>query len=54
LTTVGDSRGITLPKSWLESAEEEAGKRIVAIALEVNHVITIAPVFERKQQEEAT
>jgi antitoxin component of MazEF toxin-antitoxin module len=47
LTTVGDSRGITLPKSWIENAEQEAGKKIIAIALEVDRVITISPVFEK-------
>ncbi len=47
LTTVGASKGITLPKSWLDNAEREAGKKIIAIALEVNGKITIHPVFER-------
>lgn len=47
LTTVGDSRGITLPKSWIESAEQETGRKMIAIALEVNHMITLQPVFEK-------
>lgn len=47
LTCVGESRGITLPKSWLENAEQERGKRIVAIALEVNGCITLNPIFEK-------
>ena len=49
LTCVGDSKGITLPKSWIENAEQEAGKKIVAIALEVDSIITIAPIFEKKR-----
>ena len=38
-----------MPKSWLIYAEEKAGKAIVAVALEVNSVITVAPVFEKKK-----
>ncbi|MFA6660438.1 MAG: hypothetical protein WCS62_02385 [Bacilli bacterium] len=51
LTTVGASRGISLPKSWIENAEAEAGKKIVAIALEVGRVITVSPVFEKEVKE---
>jgi antitoxin component of MazEF toxin-antitoxin module len=46
----GNSRAVSLPKSWLVNAEEEAGRKIVALALEVNKVITVAPVFEKEQQ----
>jgi len=48
LTTVGDARGLTLPKSWIENAEREAGKKIVYLALEVDGVITIQPIFEKQ------
>jgi len=44
------SKAVTLPKSWLENAEAEAGKKIIAIALEVDRVITVSPVFERKKE----
>jgi antitoxin component of MazEF toxin-antitoxin module len=44
----GDSKAVTIPKSWLQNAEQEAGKKIIAFALEVNGKITIQPVFERK------
>jgi antitoxin component of MazEF toxin-antitoxin module len=43
----GDSKAVTLPKSWLENAEQEAGKKIIAIAMEVNGSITLMPVFEK-------
>lgn len=49
LTSVGDSKGITLPKSWIESAEEEAGKKMVAISLEIDKVIVIQPIFEKQK-----
>lgn len=46
------SKGITLPKSWLENAEQEAGKKIIALALEVDRIITVTPVFEKKKEED--
>jgi hypothetical protein len=51
LTQIGESKGITLPKSWIENAEEQAGKKMVAIALEVDQVITLQPIFEKKLEE---
>jgi antitoxin component of MazEF toxin-antitoxin module len=53
LTTVGDSKGITLPKSWLESAEADAGRKIVALALEIDKIITVSPVFEKEKEASA-
>jgi len=50
LTTVGDARGITLPKSWIENAEREAGRKITDIALEINGQITLKPVFEKPKE----
>jgi hypothetical protein len=54
LTVVGDSRGITLPKSWIENAEQTEGKKIIAIALEVNGCITLNPIFEKEQKASVT
>ena len=51
ILNVGDSKAITIPKSWIESAEESAGKKIVALALEVDRIITLAPVFEKKEEQ---
>lgn len=48
LTCIGDARGVTLPKSWIAEAEEVAGKRMVALKLEVDGVITLAPVFAKE------
>lgn len=50
IVPIGNSRAVTLPKSWLENAEEEAGKKIIAIALEVDNVITLQPVFEKNSE----
>ena len=48
LTVVGDSRGLTLPKSWIEHAEQEQGRKVVALALEVDHSIVVTPIFEKE------
>jgi hypothetical protein len=47
---VGASRAVSLPKSWIDHAEEEAGKRIIALALEVNGSITVQPIFEKENE----
>ena len=49
LLEVGHSRSITLPKSWIENAEQEAGKKLVAVAMEVNGILTLKPIFESKK-----
>jgi len=43
------SKGITLPKSWLEYYEEKAGKQIESVAMEVNSILTIRPIFAKKK-----
>jgi hypothetical protein len=56
MLNVGDSKAVTIPKSWIVFAEEKAGRKIIALALEVDRVITLQPVFakeERKKMKEA-
>ena len=48
ILNVGDSQAVTLPKSWLRSAEEIEGKKIIAISMEVDGSITLNPVFEKE------
>jgi hypothetical protein len=36
LTTVGDSRGVTLPKSWIEYYEKQFGRKITEVFMETN------------------
>lgn len=50
LIQVGASRAVSLPKSWLESAEKATGRKILAVALEVNGSITLQPIFETKKR----
>jgi antitoxin component of MazEF toxin-antitoxin module len=45
---VGDSKAITIPKSWIENAEQAVGKKIIAIAMEVDRVITLEPIFAKE------
>jgi hypothetical protein len=41
------SKGITLPKSWLENFERETGKQITEVAMEVNGGLTIQPILPK-------
>jgi antitoxin component of MazEF toxin-antitoxin module len=49
ILNVGDSKAVTIPKSWIESAEEDSGKKVVALSMEVNGSIILQPVFEKKK-----
>jgi len=44
------SKGVILPKSWLEYYEKETGKQIKSVAMEVNKVLTIKPIFTKEKQ----
>ncbi len=50
ILNVGDSQAVTLPKSWLRTAEEAEGKKAIAVAMEVDGSITLNPVFEKEQK----
>lgn len=49
LNKVGENRTVVIPKSWLEYAEEQKHKKIIAVAMEVNGSITLSPIFEKKK-----
>jgi antitoxin component of MazEF toxin-antitoxin module len=46
--SIGDSKAITLPKSWIEIIEKQIGKPLEEVAMEVNSVLTISPLIEGK------
>jgi hypothetical protein len=48
------SRAICLPKSWLEYFEKEAGLEILEVAIEVDRVLTISPIFLKQSTEPKT
>jgi hypothetical protein len=43
---VGDSRAITIPKSWLTYYERQSGQNIKEVSIEVNGKLIIAPILE--------
>jgi antitoxin component of MazEF toxin-antitoxin module len=46
---VGNSFAITIPKSWITSFERNTNQKIIELALEVNGILKVFPVFEKKQ-----
>jgi hypothetical protein len=52
LIQVGASKAVSLPKSWIELAERKSGRKITALALEVNGSITLQPIFETGKTED--
>jgi len=49
ILNIGNSKAVTIPKSWLTNAEDQTGRKIIALAMEVNGTITLQPVLKRKQ-----
>ena len=49
---VGNSKAVTLPKGWLDYFEKESGEKICEVAIEINRVLRISPVFEKKEAAE--
>ena len=45
ILNIGNSKAVTIPKSWLTNAEQQMGRKVVALALEIDGSITLAPVF---------
>jgi antitoxin component of MazEF toxin-antitoxin module len=54
IINVGNSKAVTIPKSWLTNAEDQTGRKIIALAMEVNGTITIQPIFEKEIKRETT
>ena len=49
IIAVGTSKAVSLPKSWLEYLERESGQKITEVAVEVDNVLTISPIFPKKE-----
>lgn len=47
------SKAVILPKSWLEYFEKEAGGPIEYVAMEVNRILKIEPILEKKRRTHA-
>jgi antitoxin component of MazEF toxin-antitoxin module len=50
VVTVGASRGVTLPKSWIENIERESGRPMTEIAMEIDRKITIEPILKKERK----
>lgn len=50
---VGNSRAVSLPKSWLDFYEKKQGVTIKVVAIEVNHALKIEPIFPEKESQKA-
>jgi antitoxin component of MazEF toxin-antitoxin module len=46
---VGNSKAVSIPKSWLEFYERDGGFVITEVAIEVDKVLTITPILPRKE-----
>jgi antitoxin component of MazEF toxin-antitoxin module len=46
---VGASKAVSIPKSWLEYWERESGQKITEVAVEIDKVLTISPIFPKKE-----
>lgn len=46
---IGNSKAVTIPKSWFEFIEKESGKKITELAIEVDRVLTISPILPKKE-----
>ena len=45
---IGGSQAITLPRSWLDCIERETGKRPTEVTIEVNGILKVSPVIEKR------
>ncbi len=52
ILNLGNSKAVTIPKSWLTNAEDQTGKKVIALAMDVNECITLQPVFEKDHKPE--
>jgi antitoxin component of MazEF toxin-antitoxin module len=47
---VGDSRAVTIPKSWLEFYERKNGQSIKEVSIEVDGKLVIRPILKEENQ----
>jgi len=48
---VGNSKAVCIPKSWFEYYENETGKKISEVAIEVNRVLKIEPLLRKEKEQ---
>ena len=52
LLPIGGSKGITLPKSWIDFIEQKYGEKIVEVAIEVDQKLIVTPIIKEKLENE--
>lgn len=48
---LGHSKAITIPKSWFEYLRRQTGIDITEVSIEVNKILKISPILQRKEKE---
>jgi len=54
VVTIGNSKGVTLPSSWLRCAAEEIGEPVRQIAFEINGKLVLSPYKPKEQPKKET
>jgi len=54
IISVGDAKGITLPKSWLEWIERETGIPPKEVIVEIDRFLKIEPIIPKEKEKGAT
>jgi antitoxin component of MazEF toxin-antitoxin module len=54
ITGHGGSRGVTLPASWINLIEKETGQKLKAVLMDIDGLIIIKPLIEKKVAPEAS
>jgi len=47
---LGTCKAVSLPKGWLDYLERETGSEILEVAVEVDKVLTISPIIQKKEE----
>jgi len=51
---VGNSKAITIPKSWFDYFEKETGVQVSEVAMEIDRSLTVTPVLPKLKATENT
>jgi len=46
---LGNSKVITIPKTWLELLEQQHGQNIDSVTIEVNGALVVKPLLKEKE-----
>ena len=52
--SVGDSKAVTIPPSWLKFIERQTGQVVTEVTVEVNGQLVIRPIIEKKGSPEVS